>query len=70
MFRWGRLGGDDLAYGGPWTLIKLDVVEAYLNFYFTAMRNQPFKFCYIDAFAGEGEVDVRFFNMSWSYHYG
>lgn len=48
-----------MAYGGPWTLIKLDVVEKYLNFYFTAMKNQKFKFCYIDAFAGEGEVEVK-----------
>jgi three-Cys-motif partner protein len=47
-----------MAYGGPWTLIKLDVIEKYLNFYVTAMNNK-FKLCYIDAFAGEGEFEVK-----------
>ncbi|MDD3270117.1 MAG: three-Cys-motif partner protein TcmP [Syntrophomonadaceae bacterium] len=47
-----------MAYGGPWTLIKLDVIEKYLNFYVTAMKNN-FKLCYIDAFAGEGEFEVK-----------
>jgi len=48
-----------LAYGGMWTVIKLEVVEKYLDFYFKAMKNQNFELCYIDAFAGEGEVDVK-----------
>jgi three-Cys-motif partner protein len=46
-------------FGGPWTLIKLEVLEKYLNFYTTALKNQPFKLCYIDAFAGSGKIDIR-----------
>lgn len=49
----------DQSFGGPWTLIKLEVLEKYLNFYFNMMKNKPFKFCYIDAFSGSGEVQVR-----------
>jgi len=25
-------------FGGPWTLIKLEVLEKYLNFYTTALK--------------------------------
>ncbi|EGW40618.1 three-Cys-motif partner protein TcmP [Desulfosporosinus sp. OT] len=46
------------SFGGPWTLLKLDVLEKYLNFFVQAMKNQNFKLCYIDAFAGSGDVDV------------
>lgn len=49
------------AFGGAWTLLKLEILEKYLNFYVNAMKNQRFSFCYIDAFAGSGEVDVRGF---------
>ncbi len=58
MFREG-VGDDVLEFGGLWTLIKLDVVEEYLNFFTTALKRQGFKLCYIDAFAGEGEYDVK-----------
>ena len=47
------------AFGGAWTLLKLEVLEKYLNFYITVMKNKNFKLCYIDAFAGSGEVQVR-----------
>jgi len=46
-------------YGGAWTLIKLEVLEDYLSFYFKAMNRNTFKLCYIDAFAGSGNVNVR-----------
>ncbi|WP_157998421.1 hypothetical protein [Desulfosporosinus sp. OT] len=42
------------AFGGPWTLLKLDILEKYLSFFVQAMKNQNFKLCYIDAFAGSG----------------
>jgi three-Cys-motif partner protein len=47
------------SFGGPWTLLKLEILEKYLNFYVTAMKNKNFKLCYIDAFAGSGFVDVK-----------
>jgi hypothetical protein len=47
-----------LAYGGRWTLIKLEVLEKYLGFYVTALKDK-FKLCYIDAFAGQGEFEVK-----------
>lgn len=46
------------SFGGPWTLLKLDVLEKYLHFFVHSMKNQKFKLCYIDAFAGSGDVDV------------
>jgi three-Cys-motif partner protein len=45
-------------FGGAWTLIKLDVISKYLQFYTTAL-GKKFKLCYIDAFAGSGEIRVR-----------
>lgn len=45
-------------FGGAWTLIKLDVISKYLQFYTIALRNK-FRLCYIDAFAGSGEISVR-----------
>ncbi|MDD2498107.1 MAG: three-Cys-motif partner protein TcmP [Desulfitobacteriaceae bacterium] len=47
------------SFGGTWTLLKLEVLEKYLNFYVKALKNKPFKLCYIDAFAGSGNVDVK-----------
>ncbi len=43
-------------YGGPWTRQKLRILERYLDAYTTALKNQPFKLMYIDAFAGTGQV--------------
>src|SRR5690348_13935074 len=42
------------SFGGDWTSKKLAVVEKYLSAYLDALKNQPFKTAYIDAFAGTG----------------
>ena len=47
------------AFGSFWTVQKLDAVERYLAFYTTALKNQPFKLCYIDAFSGSGNVLLK-----------
>lgn len=47
------------SYGGPWTLLKLGILEKYLEFYTKALKNTPFKLCYIDAFAGSGSVTIK-----------
>lgn len=44
------------AYGGSWTLEKLEILRAYLDAYTTALKNQKFRLVYIDAFAGTGSV--------------
>jgi three-Cys-motif partner protein len=41
-------------FGGDWTTQKLDMVKRYLVSYTTALKNQPFRIAYIDAFAGTG----------------
>ncbi len=46
-------------FGGPWTIEKLGILEKYLDAYTTALKNQPFKLMYIDAFAGTGEINLR-----------
>lgn len=46
------------SFGGPWTLLKLEVLDNYLNFYIKAIGNK-FKLCYIDAFAGSGVITVK-----------
>ena len=43
-------------FGGAWTLEKLDMLESYLDAYTTALKGQPFKLMYIDAFAGTGRI--------------
>jgi three-Cys-motif partner protein len=52
------------SFGGPWTLIKLDLLGRYLSFFNTALQRQPspenpFDRVYIDAFAGTGECEVK-----------
>lgn len=47
-----------LTFGGDWTRTKLDIIERYLDAYTTALKNQPFKLLYIDAFAGTGQVEI------------
>lgn len=42
----------DHRFGGDWTEAKLSVVQGYLAAYTTALKNQPFKKAFIDAFAG------------------
>jgi three-Cys-motif partner protein len=44
---------------GPWAAAKLDALEAYLNFYVTALSKQSFTRVYIDAFAGACIAKVR-----------
>lgn len=46
------------SYGGPWTIEKLDILETYLDAYTTALKKQPFKLVYLDAFAGTGYVEL------------
>ena len=45
-------------FGGAWTVEKLNVFSDYLDFYLTALKNQPFKLLYIDAFAGTGKIKI------------
>ncbi len=52
------------SFGGPWTMIKLNLLERYLAFFNTALQSRPsqerpFKRIYIDAFAGTGECDIK-----------
>ena len=46
-------------FGGGWTREKLEILRGYLNAYTTALKRQPFKLLYIDAFAGTGRVEPR-----------
>jgi len=46
------------SFGGKWTTEKLNILSNYLSFYLTALKNQPFKKIYIDAFAGTGKIFV------------
>lgn len=41
-------------FGGPWSLIKTDVVSQYIKFFNTALKATSFERVYIDAFAGSG----------------
>jgi len=45
-------------FGGSWTEDKLKVLSKYLNAYTQALKNQPFKLIYIDAFAGTGYREI------------
>lgn len=42
-----------------WTEKKLNIFISYLDAYLIALKKQPFKKIYIDAFAGTGEIEVR-----------
>jgi three-Cys-motif partner protein len=42
-------------FGGPWTEIKLDAVQYYLECYTKALTQKQFDLWYIDAFAGTGD---------------
>ena len=46
-------------FGGPWTQQKLNILEHYLDAYTTALKNQPFRLVYIDAFAGTGRIELQ-----------
>ncbi|MDE2841998.1 MAG: three-Cys-motif partner protein TcmP [Chloroflexota bacterium] len=45
-------------FGGDWTEEKLQILADYLDFYTTALKNQPFSLMYIDAFAGSGSISL------------
>jgi three-Cys-motif partner protein len=45
----------DHSFGGAHTEVKLKIIKDYLSIYTNALKNQPFKLIYIDAFAGTGE---------------
>ena len=46
-------------FGGLWTRKKLKALESYLEFYATALKNQPFQLHYVDAFAGTGTQNPK-----------
>lgn len=50
---------DQIPYGGDWTVEKLRNLDAYADAYTTALKNQPFRLIYFDAFAGEGTVAIK-----------
>ena len=54
-------------FSGPWTLIKLEIIEKYLGFYTAALKNICHKFgwrlLYINAFAGSGECFIKDFGV-------
>lgn len=45
-------------FGGDWTKRKLAILEKYLHAYTTALKDQPFRLMYIDAFAGNGWIST------------
>jgi three-Cys-motif partner protein len=47
------------AFGGDWTVDKLKRVTAYLTSFQTVLKNQNFDLVYIDAFSGDGGVELR-----------
>lgn len=47
------------SFGGPWTEIKLDAVEYYLQCYTKALKRVHFDLTYVDAFAGTGTRDIE-----------
>jgi len=52
------VGSTSNRFGGDWTEEKLRILESYLDAYTTALKNQPFKLLYMDAFAGSGSIDL------------
>ena len=46
-------------FGGNWTEQKLVCVSKYLHAYTKIMSKQPFRFAYIDAFAGTGYREIE-----------
>lgn len=45
-------------FGGAWTQEKLQILRDYLDFYTTALKDQPFRLAYIDVFAGSGKIEI------------
>jgi len=46
-------------FGGEWTTEKLLRVQKYLVAYTNALKNQPFRLVYMDAFAGTGYRNIK-----------
>lgn len=46
-------------FGGDWTEEKLARIEKYLGAYTKILSKQPFRFAYIDAFAGTGYRQLK-----------
>lgn len=53
-------------FGGNWTRDKLRILEDYLKAYTTALKKQPFRLWYVDAFAGTGYVSLDSGNVAQS----
>lgn len=50
---------DGHRFGSEGTIAKLDILEQYLKMFTDALKKQPFKLIYIDAFAGTGRCDIK-----------
>lgn len=46
-------------FGGPWTILKLEVIGDYLRAFNTALKKTSFERIYIDAFAGSGDFRIE-----------
>jgi three-Cys-motif partner protein len=46
-------------FGGRWTVVKLAIIEQYLDFFTTVLKGQKVRRIYIDAFAGSGKVVIK-----------
>ncbi|EHQ08685.1 three-Cys-motif partner protein TcmP [Leptonema illini] len=44
-------------FGGSWTERKLAILKKYLGAYNQALKKQPFRKMYVDAFAGSGSIE-------------
>ena len=55
----GKKEGPAHRFGGDWTATKLEILKGYLGAYTTALKGQPFKTAYIDAFAGTGYRSLK-----------
>jgi three-Cys-motif partner protein len=52
-------GATGQLFGGDWTEQKLDILKKYLRAYATALKKQPFRLAYVDAFAGTGYRELK-----------
>ncbi len=56
-------------FGGNWMQRKLDVVESYLKTCLTALSKQKFSLGYVDAFAGDGSLQLATSDATLFRHY-
>ena len=49
----------DDTWGGSWTILKLEILQRYLDAYTTALKHKNFELTYIDAFAGSGTIQLK-----------